>query len=234
MELMIPNLILMENAGRGAAHVLAEMARDTTAVMLDSQLAKKTKRAKRLEEVKNPRVLVLCGPGNNGGDGGVVARHLSAWGLEVQVIWLASCSQLSADAMTQCVILEKSGIAQIVWYDVHNEDPNPRNLSDVVLGVDWIVDGLLGTGLSRPMHGPFRSMVELINHSKKPILALDVPSGLDADTGLPLGVAVRAKATATFVSWKLGFTRSESAVYTGQVKVVDIGLPRSLLQRFEC
>jgi NAD(P)H-hydrate epimerase len=132
------------------------------------------------------------------------------------------------------VILEKSGLNQITWYDLHNTDPEPAILDQLLAGADWIVDALLGTGLARPVEGGFRSIVESMNRSGKPILALDLPSGLDADTGLPLGVAIRAKTTATFVARKLGFTRPESATYTGDVRILDIGLPRCLLQPFEC
>ena len=92
------------------------------------------------------------------------------------------------------------------------------------------MNGLLGTGLSRPVEGPLRTVIEAINASGKPVFALDLPSGLDADTGRPLGVAVRAEATATFVAPKLGFSAPGAADYTGEVAVIDIGLPRRLLE----
>src|SRR5262249_40165941 len=94
------------------------------------------------------------------------------------------------------------------------------------------VDGLLGTGLSRPVEGPLRTVIEAINRSGKPVLALDLPSGLDADTGRPLGVAVRAHATASFVAAKLGFAAPAAAEYPGEVAVIDIGLPRRLLEPY--
>jgi NAD(P)H-hydrate epimerase len=97
---------------------------------------------------------------------------------------------------------------------------------------DWVVDALLGTGLTRPVEGNLRMVIEAMNRSGKPILALDLPSGLDADSGQPLGVAVRARATATFVAPKLGFAASGADAYTGKVTVVDIGVPRAILEPF--
>jgi len=94
------------------------------------------------------------------------------------------------------------------------------------------VDGLLGTGLSRPVEGRLRAVIEAMNRSGKPIFALDLPSGLDADTGQPLGAAVRACATATFVAAKLGFTAPGASDYTGEVAIIDIGLPRCLLEPY--
>ena len=99
-------------------------------------------------------------------------------------------------------------------------------------GAAWVVDGLLGTGLTRPVAGLLARAIASINRSGRPILALDLPSGLDADSGQPLGVAIRADATATFVAPKLGFARLGADGYTGQVVVVDIGAPRAALASF--
>ena len=95
-----------------------------------------------------------------------------------------------------------------------------------------MVDALLGTGLTRPVEGTLQAVIEAMNRSGKPILALDLPSGLDADSGQPLGVAVRAQATVTFVAPKLGFAAPGADAYTGKVTVVDIGVPRALLQPY--
>ena len=92
--------------------------------------------------------------------------------------------------------------------------------------------GSWAPGLSRPVEGPLKAVIEAINDSGKPVFALDLPSGLDADTGRPLGVAVRAEATATFVAPKLGFAAPGAADYTGEVAVIDIGVPRRLLEPF--
>jgi NAD(P)H-hydrate epimerase len=192
----------MENAGRGAADRLVELAGGSS-----------------------PRVLILCGPGNNGGDGGVVARHLDALGWDVSLVWLAEPDKLRGDARAQWDILERSGVPQ-------QTGPVPTDLEARIAGADWIVDALLGTGLTRPVEGPIRDAIEAMNRSGRPILALDLPSGLDADSGRPLGAAVRAKATVTFAARKLGFDAPGASDYTGDVTVADIGLPGALVRRF--
>ncbi len=203
-EFGLPTLVLMENAGRGAADRLVALAGGSS-----------------------PRVLILCGPGNNGGDGGVVARHLDALGWDVSVLWLADSETIRGDARIQWEILGRSGVPQ-------QSDPAPA-LDDIdarIAGADWLVDGLLGTGLTRPVAGPLLAAIEAMNQSGRPILALDLPSGLDADSGRPLGAAVRATATVTFAARKLGFDAPGALDDTGPVTVVDIGLPGSLLRRF--
>jgi NAD(P)H-hydrate epimerase len=218
-ELSLPTLVLMENAGRGAAALLAERTGKASVP---------------------PRVLILCGPGNNGGDGGVVARHLDAWGFHVRVVWFAHREKLRGDADIQWTILERSGIAQTSWYETEageaatkqGTEPGPAALDALLTGADWLIDGLLGTGLTRPVEGVLRQVIEAINRAGKPVLALDLPSGLDCDSGQPLGVAVRATATATFVAPKRGFEAPGAGAYTGEVAVVDIGLPRRLLAPF--
>ncbi len=205
-EFALPTLILMENAGRGAA-----------AWLRDRGVAPGT------------RGVILCGPGNNGGDGGVAARHLDAWGFDVRVVWLAEPDRLRGDAATQWQILARSGIPQSAW---STEATTPAALDTLLADADWAIDALLGTGLTRPVTGPLLCAIEALNRSGKPVLALDLPSGLDADTGQPLGAAVRATATATFVAPKLGFSTAGAADFTGEVVVIDIGLPRKILDGF--
>jgi NAD(P)H-hydrate epimerase len=234
-ELGLPPLLLMENAGRGAAGWLAELL---GAIPPDAGGRPFTPPPSlpHPEVAHGPRparILLLCGPGNNGGDGGVVARHLDAWGFPVHVAWFARREQLRGDAAVQWAILEKSGVAQSAWFDDHSgETIDPEALRALLAGADWLVDGLLGTGLSRPVEGPLKAVIDGINHSGKPVFALDLPSGLDADSGQPLGAAVRAEATATFVAAKRGFTAPGAADYTGEVAVIDIGLPRRLLEPY--
>lgn len=235
-ELALPTSILMENAGRGAAGWLAELVGAVSpgggGRLLSAPVWAVVSDVPRGPAL--PRVVILCGPGNNGGDGGVVARHLDAWGFPVSVIWLACADQLRGDAALQWSILSKSGVDQSAWLDSYpaDSDLNLGALSAILKGADWLVDGLLGTGLSRPVEGPLRSVIEAINHSGKPVFALDLPSGIDADEGRPLGVAVRAVATATFVALKLGFGVPGAVDYTGEVAIIDIGLPRYLLDPF--
>jgi NAD(P)H-hydrate epimerase len=205
-ELGMPTVILMENAGRGAAAWLRDLGLPAAA-----------------------RVLILCGPGNNGGDGAVVARHLDLRGVSVQVVWFTRADRLRGDAAIQYQILARSGFDQTCRGEDDEASVAPDRLDALIAGADWLVDALLGTGLTRPVEGMLRSVIEAINRSGKPVLALDLPSGLDADTGQPLGVSVRARATATFVAPKLGFAAPGADSYTGEVAVIDIGLPRALL-----
>jgi NAD(P)H-hydrate epimerase len=234
--LALPTSLLMENAGRGAAVWLAELigAIPPYAGGRPFSLPISAADHQLPQEPALPKVLVLCGPGNNGGDGGVVARHLDAWGFNVHVIWLARHTQLRGDAALQWTILQKSTIDQITWFDEYPSDSEPSlsTLARFMSEADWLVDGLLGTGLSRAVDGSLRSVIELMNCSRKPIFALDLPSGLDADTGQPLGIAVRATATATFVAAKLGFGIPGAREYTGEVAVIDIGLPGCILEPF--
>jgi NAD(P)H-hydrate epimerase len=207
-ELDMPTVILMENAGRGAA-----------AWIRDQGVPAKTK------------VLILCGPGNNGGDGGVVARHLDLWGYRVSVVWFTQAYHLKGDAAVQFQILDRAGFDQTCWDD--EPSITPGRLDALLAGTDWVVDALLGTGLTRPVEGILRAVIMAMNHSGKPILALDLPSGLDADSGQPLGVAIRAQATVTFVAPKRGFAAPGADAYTGPVTVVDIGVPRAILQAYQ-
>jgi NAD(P)H-hydrate epimerase len=235
-ELSLPTLVLMENAGRGAASwlvALATLAPASTGAESSSD-ALWSKVPDLSHSVEAPTVAVLCGSGNNGGDGAVVARHLDSWGVPVRVIWFASAKQLRGDAATQWTILEKSGIEQLSLFDVESRanDVDLARLERILVDADWLVDALLGTGLSRPVEDPLRAVIEAMNRTGKPILSLDLPSGLDADTGQPLGVAVCARATVTFVAPKVGFAAPGAGKYTGEIVVVDIGLPRKLLQPF--
>jgi NAD(P)H-hydrate epimerase len=231
-EFELPTLILMENAGRGAAALLAARTGAITPETVSRPPLDSVGMEPSRPSVSLPRVLILCGPGNNGGDGGVVARHLDAWRFPVQIIWLTHRQALRGDAEAQWRILQHSGIDQSCWCDSNAEDPCPELLDALIASADWLVDGLLGTGLTRPVEGVLRVAVEAMNRSDKPILALDLPSGLDTDTGRPLGVAVRARLTATFVAPKLGFSAPGAGDYTGEISVIDIGLPRRMLAAY--
>ncbi len=226
----LSTLLLMENAGRGAAAWLAELSGATALFPIDRRIMEDGPTRLEHPERSLPRILVVCGPGNNGGDGGVAARHLDSWGFPVQVIWFARSSVLRDDAAVQASILKRSGVNQMFWLDLHGDQParSLDSLEPLLAGADWLVDGLFGTGLSRPVEGSSRVLIETINRSGKPILALDLPSGMDADMGRPLGAAVKATATATFAASKIGFLMPGASEYTGRVAVIDIGLPRSL------
>jgi NAD(P)H-hydrate epimerase len=210
----LSTLALMENAGRGSARVLLWAMGKVG--LFDS--------GKPL-----PNVLVVCGPGNNGGDGAVLARHLDTSRMAiVNLAWITSVTELRGLAPIQQKILEETTVNQIYLNDV-------EELAVMIDSAEWIVDGLFGTGLSRAIEGDSLAgtVISQINRSGKPLLALDIPSGLDADTGVALGLCVQATITASFVSTKLGYAKPGADKWTGAVKVIDIGLPRKLLAPFE-
>ena len=195
-QLGIPAVVLMENAGRGAAQILQALGIDGL-------------------------VVICCGKGNNGGDGLVISRHLVNAGFNVLVLLFARPDVLSPDAALQWNIVQKMGLSTQVWDDLK---PDEVQLAAIFAKADWIVDALFGTGLTGPVRAPLDRVIELINASHKRVLAVDIPSGLDCDTGEPLGSAIRAEHTVTFIAPKIGFRNLAAAALTGKVHVVDIGI----------
>lgn len=194
-KLGIPGPVLMENAGRGAAQVLQSLG-------------------------INGRVVICCGKGNNGGDGLVMARHLANWGFDAACFVFAMPEDLTADALLQFKIVQNMG-RPLRIVDVENQ---LDELTAIFANADWLVDALFGTGLTGSVRAPLDRVIDRINVSGKRVLAVDIPSGLDCDTGLPLGPTIRAEHTVTFVAPKLGFRNPASAEFTGRVHVVDIGI----------
>ncbi len=182
----VPGPVLMEHAGRLAS-----------AVLLD-----------RLGPAARRGVLVLCGRGNNGGDGYVLARHLHLAGVPVRVLGLPG--RLSPDTALHRGICERIGVPFVAAWDP--------------AGAGCVVDALLGTGLSAPLQGEVADLVERTNGCRLPVLAVDVPTGLDADRGTPLGTAVRAAVTVTFGRLKTGFFLEPGPDWCGEVVLADIGL----------
>ena len=219
-EFGVPGVVLMENAGRGCAELVMQLNPD------------------RLP------VVVLCGPGNNGGDGFVIARHLDNHGWPV-VVWLirpeaqrsfgfgqaaaATDQKLSPDCQTN---LEIWAHARPVFANYPPGNDWKEALVQNITESGWVVDALFGTGLSRALGVPFNELIPFLNGAGKPVLAVDLPSGLDCDTGSPVGPTVAARHTATFVALKKGFLRPDAASWTGEVHVVDIGAPRPLVEEF--
>jgi NAD(P)H-hydrate epimerase len=201
-EFGVPGMVLMENAGRGAAEVL---------------------RAQGL----HGSVVLCCGKGNNGGDGFVIARHLDNWKVPIRVLLFARPEDLTGDALVNYRIIRQAGLP----LTVHAEQPvDIEAVERGLSGAEWIVDALFGTGLSGALRSPFEEIVKAINAGSARVLAVDIPSGLDCDTGKPLGPAVRAHCTATFVALKKGFADPAAAQWLGQVHVVDIGAPRRVVE----
>jgi NAD(P)H-hydrate epimerase len=196
-EFGVPGVVLMENAGRGAAELLMRLNSD-----------------KR-------RVVICCGKGNNGGDGFVIARHLDNHGWPVQLLLFADPSELTGDAAIMFRIIDKAGL------DLEVSPKLP--IREFEASTIWIVDALFGTGLTGNVRSPFGDIIKEMKASPSPVFAVDIPSGLDCDTGEPLGIAVRATVTATFVAQKKGFAKQSAKQWLGEVHVIDIGAPRCLL-----
>jgi NAD(P)H-hydrate epimerase len=198
-RLGMPGVVLMENAGRNIAELLRSLG------------------------ARGP-VAVCCGPGNNGGDGFVIARHLDNAGVPVRVLLFSPPEKLAGDALVNYRVLTGSGVPVETL-----TAPDEAVLRQQLAAADWVVDALFGSGQSGPLRPPFDAVVRAMNGSGSQVLAVDLPSGLDCDTGLPQAVTVRAGHTATIAAPKKGFAESRAADWTGTVHVIDMGVPRRLL-----
>ena len=167
-------------------------------------------------------VVICCGSGNNGGYGFVIARHLDLRRLAVKVFVWGDDDRRPADAATNLQVLLRSGIPLV-------RGSGLANLVDELAGACWIIDALLGTGARGEVRAPLGDVITAINSSGVPVMAVDLPSGLDADTGQPAGQTIRALHTCTFVAYKPGFLTPGADRFTGQIHVLDIGAPRKLV-----
>jgi len=204
-EFGMPGVVLMENAGRNVVDYL------------------------RARPLQGP-VLVCCGKGNNGGDGFVIARHLDNHRIPVQVLLCAEPEELKDDAKTNFNIIVKSGLS---ISDLSKVSILDKSLRTLMMSAEWIVDALFGTGLSGSVRAPFDKIIKEINHAAAHVLSVDIPSGLDCDTGQPLGIAVKAQHTVTFVGMKKGFVYPAAKKFLGNVYVADIGIPVSMIEKFK-
>ena len=196
----VPGVVLMENAGRGCGEVVIS----------------------ELKKLGGRKVCVFCGTGNNGGDGFVIARHLKNSGLEVTVALCSRVSKIKGDAEVNYKIACKMGI--LIKELEPASDDIEKDIKTVAGDCDLIVDAIFGTGLSGELGGGFDRLINAINLLKKRIVAVDIPSGLDCDTGFALGTAIKAAITVTFAAAKKGFTNPISAEYTGEVYIASIGI----------
>ena len=195
-SLGVPSIRLMEKAGRAVAAEAARMVRARAAIF------------------------VLCGPGNNGGDGFVAARLLMAKRFAVRLVLLGSRDALTGDAA-----------AMADRYDAPHFDPT--SVPDLVRWCDLVIDAMFGAGLTRPLEGPAAAAVAAVNGSGKPVLAVDVPSGLDGTTGRATGPVVEATRTVTFFRRKPGHLLLPGRTLCGPVTVADIGMPAAVLDAIE-
>lgn len=166
-------------------------------------------------------VAVFCGAGNNGGDGYVIARLALQYGLTVKLIALTDVDGLKGDALTAANQYTDVG-GVIGAFDTQKWQ-----------SCDVLVDGLLGTGLDREVGGQYKPVIETINASQQPVLAIDIPSGLHADTGQVMGVAVEAQQTSTFIGLKQGLFTGQAADYCGQIHYYSLDVPDSVLYLHE-
>jgi NAD(P)H-hydrate epimerase len=205
-ELGIPGATLMENAGRGAADVLA-----SSLVGLGAPR-------------RGARVAIVCGKGGNGGDGFVVARWLARRGLRPHVLLAARPDDVSGDAGAKLAALRRAGVRPVVVDDA-------ERAAVTMADAHVVVDALLGTGTRGAPTGLTAELIERINASGRPVVALDIPSGLPADGGAPPGPAVRAALTVTFAGLKQGLVQSPGLDLAGRVAVVPIGIPDAEVAR---
>lgn len=166
-------------------------------------------------------VIVCCGRGNNGGDGFVMARHLDNRGVAVRVLLLSDPATLTGDAAANFAIIAKSGLTI--------ETPTVAELDRALAGAGCVVDALLGTGSHGEPRPPLDAVIDAIHRQPAPVVAVDLPSGLDCDTGAAATHTIRAAHTVTFVAAKPGLLAPAAAPYVGRLHVVDIGVPRRLL-----
>jgi NAD(P)H-hydrate epimerase len=205
-EYGIPSIVLMENAGRGCIDVLERLGIDG-------------------------RVVILCGKGNNAGDGFVIARHLNIRGYECRLLMLCPPEALRDDAATNFAILRRSG-SQVIDLSTGSSPAADltKQLDEHASGAAWLIDAMLGTGAIGEPRPPFDAAIDWINRrpATTRALAVDVPSGLNCDTGQPAAHTVRADHTCTFAAMKVGFTQPAAKPYLGTVYVCDIGVPPQL------
>jgi len=204
-EIGIPSLVLMENAAVGVADALGE----------------------RYPEARS--VAIFCGPGNNGGDGLALGRLLDGRGYEVALALVTGGRNPSGDAAVQLAICRRQGLAVAEPGDDAGLDAALRHAT----GCDVVVDALFGTGLERPLGEPFAGLVGRLNALGRPIVAVDLPSGLDASRPVPIGPHVRADLTVTFAAPKIAQVFAPASGACGDLAVAELGIPPALLEEAE-
>ena len=201
----IPGVILMENAGRQCADAAESMLRGS----------------------HGRSAAIVAGAGNNGGDGYVVARHLDLRGVDATVFLLTPRDKIRGDADINLRIIEQLGL------EIHHfDEAEIATLSSRLAPFDLIIDAIGGTGISGALRGATAVAVEQVNAAGKSVLAVDIPTGLDCDSGQAPGPAIKADLTVTFVALKRGFAQPGASNFTGEVRVADIGIPAQRVAGF--
>jgi ADP-dependent NAD(P)H-hydrate dehydratase / NAD(P)H-hydrate epimerase len=201
-EFGIPGAVLMENA---ASAIVSEMERF-------------------FDGLAGVKVGIVCGRGNNGGDGLALARRLRIRGVPVRVALLAPFASFKGEAKLNLSILRRTDV-EIV--------PNASStaIAEIIDWSDIVVDAMLGVGLSSPLRGNFALAAELMNMAGRPVVAVDIPTGINADTGAVMGTAVRADLTVTMALPKRGLVLHPGASFSGEVRVADIGIPPEVIEK---
>jgi NAD(P)H-hydrate epimerase len=197
-EFKIPGVVLMENAARTASDL-----------------------AMQLLPQKTGEVLILCGGGNNGGDGLAVARHLHNHRVNLKILLTTDPGKYQAEALVNWQIVQAMALPATMLNLAELSAAHPA----------LFIDAIFGTGLTQAPRAPFGEIARIVNSLGSPVLAIDIPSGLDCDTGRPLGACIKATRTITFVAEKIGFAQPAAAEYLGIVTVGDIGCPRELIDQ---
>jgi len=200
-ELGVPGIVLMENAGRSCAQFIIET----------------------LSKIKKPKVSIFCGTGNNGGDGFVIARHLLNAGFAVTVVVCGNIAKIRSDARVNLDVLIGLGL-KIERLDMEGTEIIDARVIKLANEANMIIDAIFGTGLTGTLRDEYKQLIESINELGCPILSVDIPSGLDCDTGQPLGAAIKANCTVTFVAVKKGFAFEDARPYTGDIFIASIGV----------
>jgi NAD(P)H-hydrate epimerase len=196
----IPGVVLMENAGRSCAEFIKN----------------------KLSAKASPRVCIFCGTGNNGGDGYVIARYLLNSRFKGAVVICGDIDKVAGDAKINLDILRRMG-QSIEQLNLKNTEI-AKAVQAFAAESDMLVDAIFGTGLKGSLNDEHKRLIESINALELPVLAVDIPSGLDCDAGTPHGAAIQADFTITFVAVKAGFENASAAQYTGEVHVASIGI----------
>ncbi|MFW6264743.1 MAG: NAD(P)H-hydrate dehydratase [Bacillota bacterium] len=211
VEAGIPDLLLMESAGRAVAEKLRfseqEHSHDDCSCS------------------ENKKVLVFAGKGNNGGDGLVAARYLDIWGYDVKVILLARVEDLNESPAINYNLCKVRNIDLICI----EKEKDIEKIDNYIKKAEIIIDALLGTGIKGEVKEPYSKLIDLINQSSAEVLAVDIPSGIDGETGKVLGNAVWADNTVTLAAPKIGLTVFPGREYCGDIEIADIGIPDELI-----
>jgi NAD(P)H-hydrate epimerase len=199
----IPGIVLMESAGRGCVDAVI----------------------RHFPAIGQMKVGIAAGRGNNGGDGFVIARYLATRDIDVTVYLLSARDRIRGDAAFNLQLIDRLGVPVFEVPDINAFEACRNQMTRCNL---WI-DALLGTGLKSEVRGPFKPCIEWLNEQQAPVVAVDIPSGLDSDTGKPCGCCTRAALTVTFAFPKIGQVVLPGAEFVGRLEVVDIGIPPTVV-----